>query len=74
MTEVARLGGGRYFRAGDSERLAEIYDIIDREEKTEAKVKEFFHFRELYHFFLIPALFLMGLEILLRASRLRVLP
>jgi len=74
LTAVARLGGGRYFRAGDSERLAEIYDIIDREEKTEAKVKEFFHFRELYHFFLIPALFFMGLEILVRASRLRVLP
>ncbi len=74
LTAVARLGGGRYFRASDSERLAEIYDIIDREEKTEAKVKEFFHFRELYHFLLIPALFLMGLEILVRASRLRVLP
>jgi Ca-activated chloride channel family protein len=74
LTTVARLGGGRYFRAADSEQLAEIYDIIDREEKTEAKVKEFFHFRELYHFLLIPALFLVGLEILLRASRLRVLP
>ena len=74
LTTVARLGGGRYFRAADSTQLAEIYDIIDREEKTEAKVKEFFHFRELYHFLLIPALFLIGLEILLRASRLRVLP
>ena len=61
LREIAGIGGGKYFRASDSEKLSEIYDIIDREEKTEVKVKEFFHFRELYLYFLIPALILLSL-------------
>ena len=70
LKKVAGLGGGKYFRAADSEQLSEIYDIIDREEKTEVKIKEYFHFRELYHFFLIPALVLLGLEMLLKTTLL----
>jgi len=74
LKKVASIGGGEYFRAADSQRLSEIYDIIDRQEKTEVKVKEFFHFRELYHFLLIPALLLLGLEIFLKTTFLRVIP
>jgi Ca-activated chloride channel family protein len=74
LMNVAKIGDGKYFRAADSKQLSEIYDIIDREEKTEIKVKEFFHFRELYHYFLIPALILFGLEIFLRTTVLRVIP
>jgi Ca-activated chloride channel family protein len=74
LKNVAELGGGRYFRAADSERLSEIYDIINREEKTEIKVKEFFHFRELYQYLLVPTLILIGLEIFLKTTILRVIP
>jgi Ca-activated chloride channel family protein len=74
LKKVARIGGGEYFRAADSHELAEVYDVIDRAEKTEVKVKEFFHFRELYPWFLIPALLLLGMEIVVRATVLRVIP
>jgi Ca-activated chloride channel family protein len=74
LRNVASIGGGKYFSAADSEQLSEIYDIIDREEKTEIKVKEFFHFKELYHYFLVPALVLLGLEIFLTSTLLRVIP
>ena len=74
LKKVAEIGGGKYFRADDSKRLSEIYEIIDREEKTEVKVKEFFHFHELYYYFLVPALALLGLEIFLKTSILRVIP
>ena len=74
LKKVAKTGNGQYFRAADTKRLSEIYEIIDREEKTEAKVKEFFHFRELYSYFLIPAILLLGLEILLKTTFLRVIP
>ncbi|UCF95507.1 MAG: VWA domain-containing protein [Desulfobacterales bacterium] len=74
LQKVAELGNGRYFRAADTDQLAEIYALIDREQKTETKVKEFFHFRELYYYFLVPALALLGLEILLRTTLLRVIP
>lgn len=74
LRKVAKIGGGRYFRAADSEELSEVYGIIDKQEKTEVKVKEFFHFRELYFYFLIPGLILLGLEIISRATFLRIIP
>ena len=74
LKKIARTGGGRYFKATDSDELSEIYDIINKEEKTEVKVKEFFHFRELYAYFLIPALLILALEIVLRVTALRSLP
>jgi len=74
LTKVAHIGAGKYFRAAETERLGEIYDIIDRQEKTEVKVKEFFHFRELYLYFLIPALLLVAAEIVLRTTLVRTIP
>jgi Ca-activated chloride channel homolog len=74
LKKVARIGGGKYFRAADSKELAEVYEVIDQAEKTEVKLKEFFHFRELYPWFLIPALLLLGMEIVVRATVLRVIP
>jgi len=74
LKKVAETGEGRYFRAADSRSLAEIYDVIDQAEKTEVKVKEFFHFKELYVWFLIPALVLLGLEVILTTWVLRVIP
>lgn len=74
LKEVARIGRGKYYRATDTEALSEIYDIIDQEEKTEVKVKEFFHFRELYQYFLIPALILLLFEVFLTTTILRGIP
>ncbi len=74
LKEVARIGGGKYYRATDTEVLSEIYDMIDQEEKTEVKVKEFFHFRELYPYFLIPALILLLFEVFLTTTILRGIP
>jgi Ca-activated chloride channel family protein len=74
LKKVARIGQGKYFRASDSKQLSEIYDLIDREEKTEVKIKEFFHFRELYPYLLIPALIFLGMEILLATTSLRTIP
>jgi len=74
LKKVAETGNGEYFRAANTDRLSEIYEIIDREEKTEAKVKEFFYFKELYYYFLIPAIFLLGLEILFKSTIMRVIP
>jgi len=74
LKKVARIGQGKYFRASDSKQLSEIYDLIDREEKTEVKIKEFFHFRELYPYLLIPALIFLGMESLLATTSLRTIP
>lgn len=74
LMKIAEVGQGQYFRAADTERLQEIYEIIDRQEKTETVVKEFFHFRELYPWFLVPVLLLLIAELLLRATLLRTIP
>ena len=73
LKKMAETGGGRYFRASDSNELSEVYGIIDQAEKRDVKVKEFFHFRELYFYFLVPAVFLFVLNILLETVILRIL-
>ncbi len=74
LKQIAAKGKGEYFRASDSKKLAEIYDIINNAEKTEVKVKEFFNFKELYYYFLIPAIILLVSELLLKTTVLRIIP
>ena len=74
LMKVAEIGKGQYFRAADTARLQEIYAIIDAQEKTEIKVKEFFHFKELYPFLLLPAIFLLLADIIVRSTVLRTIP
>jgi Ca-activated chloride channel homolog len=74
LQKIAGIGNGRYFRASDSIELAEIYDIIDKAEKTEIKQKEYFNFKELYLYFLIPALILLLIEVISKTTILRIIP
>lgn len=74
LKQVAAITGGRYFLASDTKELSEIYNAIDHMEKTEVKVKKFFHFKELYLYFLVPSLLLLGIELVLKATILGVLP
>ncbi|MGB5155848.1 vWA domain-containing protein [Desulfobacterium sp. N47] len=74
LKEIAAIGKGKYFRATDSKELANIYEIINKAEKTEVKVKEFFNFKELYYYFLITAIVLLLLELILKTTVLRIIP
>jgi Ca-activated chloride channel family protein len=74
LKNIAHITDAHYFRATDRKKLEDIYDEIDALEKTEVKVKEYMEYEELYHFFLLPAMLLFVFEILLRNTRLRILP
>jgi len=74
LQEIAQKTGGMYFRATNTEALKKIYQQIDRMEKTEAKVREYLEYAELYPWFLIPGLCLLLLEIILANTRLRKIP
>ena len=74
LKEIAQKTGGRYFRATNTEALKTIYQQIDKMEKTEAKVKEYMEYDELFKYFLIPALCLILLEILLANTRFMKIP
>ena len=74
LQRIAERTGGRYYRATDPEALQGIMSEIDRLERSEVHVAEIRDFRELYPFFLLPALLLLLLELNLRAIWLRSLP
>jgi len=74
LREIARITGGEYFRATDTASLETIYDQIDRMEKTEAKVKEYMEYEELFHRFAIPGLLLLLAEFVLVNTRFRKIP
>jgi Ca-activated chloride channel family protein len=65
LKRIADITGGLFFRARDPQSLSEIYDKINKLEKTEVKVKEYRSYEQYFHFFLFPALCLLLLEILL---------
>lgn len=56
LKEMARLTGGKYFRATDAEKLREIYAEIDRLERTRIEVTEYSQRNEEYLPFLLLAL------------------
>lgn len=74
LAEVARMTGGEYYRATDTDSLARIYDEINRLETTTRTIRKFSHHEELYLWMLLPALFLFLLEQVLGFTRLRRLP
>ena len=74
LKKISDLTGGQYFRATDLESLKTIYKQIDEMEKSEVKVIDHSEYTELFHYFLIPGLLLLLLEIGLSNTVLRRIP
>ena len=74
LTKIANETGGKYFRAQNLEELKNIYDYIDKLEKTKIEVKVFKRFSEEFRIFLIPGLILLLLIFLLKKSILLIKP
>lgn len=74
LTEIAKMTGGMYFRATDTESLKEIYAEIDALEKTKVEVKQYTEYKELSPYFTLPAFGLFVLEIILANTRFRKIP
>ena len=74
LKQIANITGGRYFRATDTQSLKHIYAEIDRFEKTTFETINVVAHKELLAYFLIPAVLLLGIEILLSNTVLRKIP
>jgi Ca-activated chloride channel family protein len=74
LKNIAQKTGGLYFRGEDIQGLERIYDTIDQLEKTEAVVKVYDNYRDLYPTALLPAFGLLGLFILLVHTRFLRVP
>ena len=74
LQQIAKVTGGQYFRATDTDSLLNIYEEINKLETTKRKVKKYEDQDELFFFALLPGLFLVLLERTLSETRFRHLP
>jgi Ca-activated chloride channel homolog len=74
MTKIADLTGGQYFRATNNRALAEIYEKIDKLEKTKIEITSYKNASEKYHSWLWGGLLLLLIELGLSRTILRKLP
>lgn len=74
LEAVAETTGGRYFRATDTDSLRNIYAEIDRLETTEIEMPKYMEYKELFRYFVIPAMIILVLEFILRETIFRRLP
>ncbi len=74
LKQIASITGGKYFRATNNRKLREIYNEIDKMEKTRVKVTSYKHASEKFYPFAAAGLILLLLEILLSNTYLKSLP
>lgn len=74
LSAIAEMTGGRYFRARDTEELAQIYALLDELEPAESDESGFRPVSELFYWPLGAALLIAGLAMLIQAPFRRLLP
>ncbi|HTL73180.1 MAG TPA: VWA domain-containing protein [bacterium] len=74
LQKIADMTGGKYYRADNAEKFQQIYDEIDKLEKTEASVKKYTQFDELFPWFIAGGLALLLIELVLGQTIFRRLP
>ncbi|WNH08786.1 vWA domain-containing protein [Thalassobellus suaedae] len=71
LKEIATVTGGKYFRATNNKKLEEIYDEINKLEKTEIEEFKFYNYEEKYRSLVLLAGLLLLLELLARFTIFR---
>lgn len=74
LKQIAEITGGQYFRATSNTVLADIFEQIDKLEKTQMDVKDFSQTEDDYMAWAIAALALFCMVILMRCTVLRTIP
>ena len=74
LKQVAETSGGQYFRATNKQKLEEIYNQIDKLEKSKIDVTKFNNRHDEYFIFVLIAAGLLLFEILLRYTVFKKIP
>ncbi len=74
LTQISTITGGKYFRADNNKKLKEIYNEIDKLEKTKIEITPYNHTYELFYSWLSGGLILIFLELGLSKTILRKIP
>ncbi len=59
LRQIAKITGGKYFRATDLEEMKKIYGEIDKMERTKVKEESYFEYKKHYKIFTLAAIFLL---------------
>lgn len=73
LKQIAQITGGEYFRATSNKALEEVYEQINKLEKSKIEITEFSRKSEEFRPFALAALLILALELLLRRTLLREL-
>ena len=68
LKEISQKTGGIYFRATNNQKLEEIYDEINKLEKTEIEEFKYYNYEEKYRSLILLALALIVFEWILRST------
>jgi Ca-activated chloride channel family protein len=74
LRDIADRTGGKYYHATDEKNLREIYEEIDRLERSEAEYNDYDHYDERMAYVLMPGLVWLLLELLLANTWFLKLP
>ncbi len=74
LQNIAQIGNGLYFRAEDTRGLQEIYNQIDRLERSNVERRVFVRWQDQAIWFILPALLMLLVEIILRETVFQVVP
>jgi Ca-activated chloride channel family protein len=74
LKEVAKIADGKFFRATDTKSLEEIYDDIDKLEKSTVSVKKYQEYRDLFPVCLMSGVGLLFAQVLLAQTIWKKLP
>lgn len=74
LMKIAKITGGSYFRATNTNGLKKIYQKIDKLEKTKMNIQEYTKRQEKYMIFALAGLFFFLIELILRYCILKKIP
>ena len=74
LQQIANLTGGKYYNATDNEKLRQIYQDIDKLEKTKISVQQYSKKEEQFYWFALLAFIFLVIEVTLRNSIFRKIP
>ncbi len=74
LQRIADVGGGKFFRAADTEAMHHVYDEINQLETSKVSARQYNHLTEYFMWSVYPGLLFLGLEISLAHTRFRRVP
>lgn len=74
LKDIAKTTGGKYFRATDERMLANVFEEINRLEKSKIDVNHFSRLNENFFPWVLVALISFGLMLLIRYVLIRIIP